>query len=81
MLYQVDRQVAPNSYRALRLDSVIQKTGLSRSYIYKLIQAEKFPSPHKITNKISVWREQDIDNWLEEIFLNSSFAEEEKSND
>ena len=67
--------------RALRLSEVVRKTGLSRSYTYKLIQAGKFPSPHKITNKISVWRERDIDNWLEEIFLNSSFAEEEKSND
>ena len=54
--------------RGLRLESVIQKTGLSKSYTYKLIHQGLFPAPHKVTNRVSIWDEREIDSWLEDKF-------------
>lgn len=50
--------------KALRLPAVIEKTGLSRSSIYRLIQEGKFPPPVKLSARASAWFERDIDEWL-----------------
>lgn len=49
----------------LRLPSVIDKVGLSRSQIYKLIQQGAFPEPVKIGPKISVWIEEKLEVWMD----------------
>lgn len=49
----------------LRLPSVIDKVGLSRSQIYKLIQRGDFPEPVKIGPKISVWIEEKLEMWMD----------------
>jgi len=49
----------------LRLPSVIDKVGLSRSQIYKLIQRGDFPEPVKIGPKVSVWIEEKLEVWME----------------
>jgi prophage regulatory protein len=49
----------------LRLPSVINKVGLSRSQIYKLIQQGDFPEPVKIGPKISVWIEEKLEMWMD----------------
>lgn len=49
------------SRKFLRLPSVIDKVGLSRSQIYKLIQQGAFPEPVKIGPKISVWIEEKLE--------------------
>lgn len=53
------------SRKFLRLPSVIEKVGLSRSQIYKLIQAGSFPEPVKIGPKISVWLEENLEEWMD----------------
>lgn len=53
---------------ALRLPKVIDKTGLSRTHIYRLVQQGKFPKPSLLTERVSVWNEADIDAWLAEKF-------------
>ena len=50
--------------KLLRLRDVIQKVGLSRSQIYKLIAKGSFPEQIKIGSKISAWPEQTIDQWI-----------------
>jgi prophage regulatory protein len=52
------------SNRFLRIKEVIQKVGLSRSQVYRLIQAGTFPSPFKIGSKISVWSESLVTEWM-----------------
>ena len=37
--------------KALRIDSVIERTGVSKTHLYRLIQAEKFPRPVKLSVK------------------------------
>ena len=53
------------SRKFLRLPSVSEKVGLSRSQIYKLIQQGKFPEPIKLGPKISVWIEEKLEAWMD----------------
>ncbi|MBD3821176.1 MAG: AlpA family transcriptional regulator [Thiotrichales bacterium] len=50
--------------KVLRLPAVIEKTGLSRSSIYRLIQEGKFPPPVKLSARASAWFDDDINEWL-----------------
>lgn len=49
--------------RFLRLPEVRARVGLSRSQIYRLIQAGDFPAPLKLSRQVSVWPDQDINRW------------------
>jgi len=51
--------------KALRLPAVIERTGLSRSSIYRLVQLGQFPANIKLSERASAWRESDVTAWLE----------------
>ena len=48
----------------LRLPQVTEKIGLSRSTIYKMMDAGEFPKPIKLTRKAVAWPESAITEWL-----------------
>lgn len=50
--------------RIIRLDTVRDRTGLSRSTIYRKIAEGTFPSQIKISVNGAGWRESDIDCWV-----------------
>ncbi len=50
--------------RFLRIRDVEQQTGCGKSTIYGLMAADKFPKNLKITRRLSVWRESDIQQWI-----------------
>ena len=50
--------------KALRFKQVKDKTSLSRSHIWKLEQAGKFPKRFAIGSRGVRWLESDIDQWL-----------------
>jgi len=50
----------------IRLPQVISKTGLAKSTVWWMISNGKFPKQIKISARISVWKESDIDNWIDE---------------
>lgn len=54
--------------RTLRLTDVREKTGLSRTHVYRLIKQDNFPKPFKLSEGVSVWNEAEIDEWLEAKF-------------
>jgi prophage regulatory protein len=54
--------------RALRLNSVIERTGVSKTHLYRLIQAGKFPRPVKLSERVSVWDAAVVDQWLSSKF-------------
>lgn len=54
--------------RALRWPKVQDRTGLSKTQAYRLIQQGKFPKPHKLSERVSAWDEASIDAWLAEKF-------------
>lgn len=58
-------QHSGNSFRALRIDQVLNKTGLSRTHTYRLIEKGDHPKPIQLSERVFVWNEADIDAWLE----------------
>ncbi|MGJ5175512.1 helix-turn-helix transcriptional regulator [Bradyrhizobium oligotrophicum] len=50
--------------RILRLKTVLARTGLSRSTIYRKIAEGTFPAQLKISANGSGWHESDIGRWI-----------------
>lgn len=50
--------------RILRLASVIDRTGLSRSSVYAAIKANSFPSPRRLSSRTVGWHESEIEDWI-----------------
>lgn len=48
----------------LRLPTVIARTGLSRSAIYRLGQLGQFPRPISIGPRASAWPSDEVDGWI-----------------
>jgi prophage regulatory protein len=51
--------------RIIRLKTVLSRTGLSRSTIYRKIAEGTFPAQFKISTNGAGWRESDINRWVE----------------
>ena len=50
--------------RMLRREEVQERTGLSRSAIYRLMREGGFPLPHRVGRRAVRWRESDLQTWL-----------------
>ena len=50
--------------RIIRLKTVLSRTGLSRSTIYRKIAEGTFPAQLKISTKGTGWHESDINRWI-----------------
>ena len=50
--------------RILRLPKVLDRTGLSRSTLYRKIGEGSFPQQIRIAERCVGWRETHIDEWL-----------------
>lgn len=50
--------------RILRLPAVRERVGLSRSSIYRGINARTFPAPVQLGVKAIGWRESDVNAWI-----------------
>ena len=61
-------QASGNRFRALRIQQVLDKTGLSRTHTYRLIHQGAHPKPVKLSERVFVWSEAEIDAWLETKF-------------
>lgn len=51
--------------KLLRIADVIERTALSRSYIYRLMQRGEFLAQLDLGAKCSRWMESDITKWIE----------------
>ena len=58
--------------RFIRRPAVENRTGLSRSTIYLLMQNGQFPKPVRIGGRAVAWPEADVEAWL-----NARLAERE----
>ena len=54
----------PEPDRIIRLKTVLFRTGLSRSTIYRKIAEGTFPAQLKISTNGAGWRESDINRWI-----------------
>jgi prophage regulatory protein len=50
--------------RILRLKSVLERTGLSPSTLYRKIQLGTFPKQLRISTRCAGWRESEVDAWV-----------------
>ena len=50
----------------LRISDVSKKTTLAKSTLWLKIAQGKFPKPIKLSPAISVWKQSEIDAWIEE---------------
>ncbi|MGJ4970011.1 AlpA family transcriptional regulator [Bradyrhizobium sp. HKCCYLRH1073] len=50
--------------RIIRLKTVLARTGLSRSTIYRKISEGTFPAQLKISVNWSGWHESDVNHWI-----------------
>ncbi len=50
--------------RILRLNSVLDRTGLSRSTLYRKVEQGTFPAQIHIATRCVGWRESAIADWL-----------------
>lgn len=57
-------QNAQHVLRILRMRSLPERTGLSKSTIYTLIAAGKFPISIKLGSRAVGWYEHEINQWL-----------------
>lgn len=55
-----------NGDRILRLRAVLERTGLSRSTLYRKIQEGTFPPQVRIAARCVGWRESAVAEWLRE---------------
>jgi prophage regulatory protein len=51
--------------RFLRLPDVQRAVPLSRSRIYELIAANRFPAPVKLSDRASAWNSDEVEAWLD----------------
>jgi prophage regulatory protein len=58
-------EVALNPDRIIRESEVRNRTGLSRTTRWRLIQRKKFPAPVSISDYAVGWRESEIQAWIE----------------
>lgn len=57
--------VAPD--RILRIKTVLERTGLSRSTLYRKVREGTFPRQVKISTQCAGWRESIVDRWIAEL--------------
>jgi prophage regulatory protein len=54
-----------SSDRILRLNAVLDRTGLSRATLYRKIQNGTFPKQVRIAERCTGWRESAITKWMQ----------------
>lgn len=52
--------------KLMRLDSVLARTALGKTFVYELIAEGAFPAPVKV-GRSSRWREEEIDDWIRQL--------------
>lgn len=58
---------SPTGRRFERLPSVLTRTGMSRSWVYREVAAGRFPKPAKIGGATG-WDASEVDQWLDALF-------------
>lgn len=51
--------------RLLRVDEVTDRTGLSRTTIWRKERAGEFPTRVKIGENSVAWREEEVEEWID----------------
>lgn len=63
--------------RLIRMREVLDKTGLSKATLYRLIAAGKFPASIQIAYRAVAWEESQVDDYLLNMISQSNFKREQ----
>ncbi|MCY4652261.1 MAG: AlpA family transcriptional regulator [Dehalococcoidia bacterium] len=50
--------------KVLRLPAVLERIGLSRSTLWRLISDGQFPAPIRLGPRATGWIEEEVDDWI-----------------
>ena len=50
--------------RIIRISTVLERTGLSRSTLYRKVQDGSFPKQLKLSERCAGWRESAVTAWM-----------------
>ena len=51
--------------KLLRVKQVSELTGIAVSTIWKYVRLEQFPKPFKLSMRVTVWKNNEIEEWIE----------------
>lgn len=54
----------PTQGKPLRVNDVLNRICLSKVTLYRMIAKGTFPKPYKLSERLVVWDEETINNWL-----------------
>ena len=63
--------------RLIRMREVLDKVGLSKATLYRLIAAGKFPASIQIAYRAVAWEESQVDDYLLNMISQSNFKREQ----
>lgn len=58
--------IARNAIGFLRQAQVLALVPVSKSTLWRRVQAHSFPSPIKLSERVTVWRADDVQRWIEQ---------------
>ena len=50
--------------RIVRMPEVVERIGISRGSVYRMMNAGQFPKSVKLSERAIGWRESDLNDWL-----------------
>ncbi len=53
--------------RLIRIIEVMDKVGIARSTIWYMVKKGTFPKPRKLSPRVTVWVESEIDEFIEKV--------------
>jgi len=62
----MDSQTKPKE-RLLRLPAVLERVQTSRSTLWRWVAEGAFPKPYKLGPQTTVWKESEIDSYIERL--------------
>lgn len=58
----------------VRLKQVSAQTGIANSTIWKYVKLKQFPTPYKLSMRVTVWSSFDVDEWIEHQLSGNTIA-------
>lgn len=63
-LYKKMTELKSSPTRIIRVPEVLNRIGTSRTHLYRLIKANKFPAPVKLSEKLIGFYEHEVEEYL-----------------
>lgn len=59
--------MSTHNIRLIRIQEVMNKVGIARSTVWDMVKKGNFPKPRKLSPKVTVWVESEIDDYIANI--------------